>query len=55
MFGFASKSFCSDTKKLSPEQAIALPNQLKAVIGGTTNSTRNNYVSEQKDLLAILH
>lgn len=40
------------TKLLSAEEATALPNQLKAVIGGTTSATRNNYVSSAGDLLA---
>lgn len=41
-----------NTKLLSSEEATRLPNQLKAVIGGTTSATRNNYVSSAGDLLA---
>ena len=41
-----------NTKLLSAVEATALPNQLKAVIGGTTSATRNNYVSSAGDLLA---
>jgi hypothetical protein len=41
-----------NTKLLSAAEATALPNQLKAVIGGTTSATRNNYVSSAGDLLA---
>lgn len=41
-----------NTKLLSAAEATALPNQLKAVIGGTTSATRNDYVSSAGDLLA---
>lgn len=41
-----------NTKLLSAAEATALPNQLKAVIGGSTTATRNNYVSSAGDLLA---
>jgi hypothetical protein len=40
------------TKILTEEQAYMLPNQLKAVIAGQTDSTRTDYVSTNGDLLA---
>jgi len=42
----------ANTKKLTGAEAAALPNQLKAVIGGTTSATRNSFISSQTDLLA---
>lgn len=42
----------NNTKLLTGGEAAALPNQLKAVIGGTTSATRNNYISSESDLLA---
>lgn len=42
----------ANTKKLTGAEAAALPNQLKAVIGGTTSATRESFVSSQTDLLA---
>jgi hypothetical protein len=41
-----------NTKLLSAAEATALPNQLKAVIGGTTSATRNEYITTAGDLLA---
>jgi hypothetical protein len=41
-----------NVKKLSENQAAELPNQLKAVIAGETDSTKTNYRTEFTDLLA---
>ena len=40
------------TKKITPEEAKILPNQLKAVINGQSDATRSNFVSNGNDLLA---
>jgi len=42
----------ANTKKLTGAEAAALPNQLKAVIGGTTSATRDSFISSETDLLA---
>ena len=39
-------------KKLSPQEAEMLPNQLKAVINGQSDATRSNFISNGNDLLA---
>ena len=41
-----------NVKKLSENQATELPNQLKAIIAGETDSTKTNYKTEFTDLLA---
>lgn len=42
----------SNVKKLSGDDAANLPNQLKAIINGGTDSTNTNYTTESTDLLA---
>ena len=39
-------------KEITPEEARMLPNQLKAVINGQSDSTRKNFISNGNDLLA---
>lgn len=53
--GFNKHSFAATleaTKKITPQEAAILPNQLKAVINGQSSATRSNFISNGNDLLA---